>query len=158
MTDKEITLNLDIATDKLVTVKDYYERDRINRKFVEFMKRGITRLVKKQLTETLGSALIEAINNTTIDLTPDGAQPLEQICIKDSDQSHRINRTIRINNIGYIVPSIVWHCGNTALNYANEKGVTLTELIKNNNYIKKDQTNANAITNECLTIYFTLKQ
>lgn len=142
MTDKEITLNLDIATDKLVTVKDYYERDRINRKFVEFMKRGITRLVKKQLIETLGSALIEAINSTTIDLTPDGAKPLQPVCLKDSSQDHRINRTIRINDCGYIRPSIVWYCGRTALNYANEKGVTLTELIKNNNYIKKDQTNA----------------
>lgn len=146
MTDEKITLNLNIATDNLVTVKDYYERDRTNRKFAEFMERGITRLVKKQLTETLGSALIETINSTAIDLTPDGAKSLQPVCFKDSSQDHRINRTIRISDFGYIRPSIVWYCGRTALNYANEKGVTLTELIKNNNYIKKDQTNANAIT------------
>ena len=85
MTDKEITLNLDIATDKLVTVKDYYEHDRINQKFAEFMEHEITHLVKKQLTETLGSALIEAINSTVVNLTPDEAQPLEQICINDLD-------------------------------------------------------------------------
>lgn len=146
MTNEKITLDLDITTDKLVTAKDYYERDRINRKFVEFMKRGISHLVEKQLTETLGSALIEAINSTAIDLTPDGAKALQPVCLKDSSQDHRINRTIKINDCGYIRPSIVWYCGRTALNYANEKGVTLTELIKNNNYIKKDQTNANAIT------------
>ena len=145
MTDKEITLNLDIATDKLVTVKDYYERDRINRKFAEFMERGITRLVKKQLTETLGSALIEAINSTAIDLAFDKAKSLQPVCFKDSSD-HRINRTLRISDFGYIRPSIVWYCGRTALNYANEKGVTLTELIKNNNYIKKDQTNAITIS------------
>lgn len=146
MSDKEITLNLDIATDKLVTVKDYYERDRINQKFAEFMKREITNLVKKQLTETLGLALIKAINNTVVNLTPDEAQPLEQICINDLDQSHRITRNLGINCLGQIMPSITWHCGNTALNYANEKGITLTELIKNNNYIKKDQTNAITIS------------
>ena len=146
MTDKEITLDLNIATDKLVTVKDYYERDRINRKFAEFMEHEIIHLAKKQLTETLGSALIEAINSTLVDLMPDKAKSLQPVCLKDSSQDHRINRTIRISDFGYIRPSIVWHCGNTALNYANEQGVTLTELIKNNNYIKKDQTNANAIT------------
>ena len=142
MTNEEITLNLDIDTDKLVTVKDYYERDRINQKFAEFMEHEITHLVKKQLTETLGSALIETINSTLVDLMPDKAKSLQPVCLKDSSQDHRINRTIRISDFGYIRPSIVWHCGNTALNYANEKGVTLTELIKNNNYIKKDQTNA----------------
>lgn len=141
MTNEEITLNLDIVTDKLVTVKDYYERDRINQKFTEFMEHEITHLAKKQLTETLGSALIETINNTAIDLAFDGAKSLQSVCFKDSSQDHRINRTIRISDFGYIRPSIVWHCGNTALNYANEKGITLTELIKNNNYIKKDQTN-----------------
>lgn len=146
MTDEKITLNLDIVTSKLVTVKDYYERDRINQKFAEFMEHEIIHLVKKQLTETLGSALIETINNTAIDLAFDKAKSLQPVCLKDSSQDHRIKRTIIINSLGQIRPSIVWHCGHTALNYANEKGVTLTELIKNNNYIKKDQTNANAIT------------
>ena len=146
MTDKEIMLNLDIVTDKLVTVKDYYERDRINQKFAEFMEHEITHLVEKQLTETLGLALIKAINNTVVNLTPDEAQPLDQICINDLDQSHRITRNLGINCLGQIMPSITWHCGNTALNYANEQGVTLTELIKNNNYIKNDQTNAITIS------------
>lgn len=146
MTDKEITLDLDIATDKLVTVKDYYERDRINQKFAEFIKHEITHLVKKQLTETLGSALIEAINSTAIDLAFDKAKSLQPVCLKDSSRDHRIKRTIIINSLGQIRPSIVWHCGNTVLKYANEKGLTLTELIKNNNYIKKDQTNAITIS------------
>lgn len=117
MTNEEITLNLDIATDKLVTVKDYYERDRINQKFAEFMKHEITHLVKKQLTETLGLALIEAINSTVVNLTPDEAQPLEQICINDLDQSHRITRNLGINCLGQIMTSITWHCGNTAVNH-----------------------------------------
>ena len=146
MTDKEITLNLDIATDTLVTVKDYYERDRINQKFAEFMEHEITHLVKKQLTETLGLALIETINNTAIDLAFDKAKSLQPVCLKDSSRDHRIKRTIIINSLGQIRPSIVWHCGNTALKYANEKGVTLTELIKNNNYIKKDQTSTITIS------------
>lgn len=146
MSDKEITLNLDIATDKLVTVKDYYERDCINRKFAEFMRHEITNLVKKQLTETLSSALIKAINNTVIDLAFDKAKSLQPVCLKDSSQDHRIKRTMIINSLGCIRPSIVWHCGNTVLKYANEKGVTLTELIENNNYIKKDQTNAITIS------------
>lgn len=146
MTDKEITLNLDIATDKLVTVKDYYERDRINRKFAEFMKQEITHLAKKQLTETLGSALIETINSTAVDLAFDKAKSLQPVCLKDSNRDHRIKRTIIINSLGQIRPSIVWHCGNTVLKYANEKDLTLTELIKNNNYIKKDQTNAITIS------------
>ena len=146
MTNEEITLNLDIATDKLVTVKDYYERDCINQKFAEFMEHEITHLVEKQLTETLGSALIEAINSTAIDLAFDKAKSLEPVCLKGSSRDHRIKRTIIINSLGCIRPSIIWHCGNTALNYANEKGLTLTELIKNNNYIKKDQTNAITIS------------
>ena len=146
MTDKEITLNLDIVTSKLVTVKDYYERDRINQKFAEFMEHEITHLAQKQLTETLGSALIETINSTVIDLAFDKAKSLEPVCLKDSSRDHRIKRTIIINSLGCIRPSIVWHCGNTVLKYANEKGVTLTELIKNNNYIKKDQTNAITIS------------
>lgn len=146
MTDEEITLNLDIVTDKLVTVKDYYERDHINQKFAEFMERRITHLVKKQLTETLGPASIKAINSTAIDLAPDGAKSLQPVCLKDSSRDHRIKRTIIINSLGQIRPSIVWYCGRTALNYTNEKGVTLTELIKNNNYIKKDQTNAITIS------------
>ena len=142
MTDKKITLKLDIVTSKLVTVKDYYERDRINQKFAEFMEHEISHLAKKQLTETLGSALIKAINNTVVNLAFDKAKSLQPVCLKDSSQDHRINRTIIINSLGQIRPSIVWHCGNTVLKYANEKGLTLTELIKNNNYIKKDQTNA----------------
>ena len=146
MTNEEIKLNLDIATDKLVTVKDYYERDCINQKFAEFMEHEITHLVEKQLTETLGSALIEAINSTAIDLAFDKAKSLEPVCLKGSSRDHRIKRTIIINSLGQIRPSIVWHCGNTVLNYANEQGVTLTELIKNNNYIKKDQTNAITIS------------
>ena len=146
MTNEEITLNLDIAIDKLVTVKNYYERDRINQKFAEFMEHEITHLAKKQLTETLGSALIETINNTAIDLAFDKAKSLQPVCLKDSSQDHRIKRTMIINSLGQIRPSIVWHCGNTALNYANEKDLTLTELIKNNNYIKKDQTNAITIS------------
>ena len=135
-----------IVTDKLVTVKHYYERDHINQKFAEFMERGIIHLVEKQLTETLGSALIETINSTVVDLVPNKAKSLQPVCLKDSSRDHRIKRTIIINNIGQIRPSIVWHCGNTALNYANEQGATLTELIKNNNYIKKDQTNVITIS------------
>ena len=146
MTNKEITLNLDIVTSKLVTVKDYYERDHINRKFAEFMEHEISHLAKKQLTETLGLALIKAINSTVVNLTPEEAQPLGQICINDLDQSHRITHNLGINCLGQIMSSITWHCGNTALNYADEKGLTLTELIKNNNYIKKDQTNAITIS------------